>query len=964
MNWNVITRDSSPYQGKSRVYISYYEKDRAAVAKKISDMFLAHRNCAVFYSDAELEKTNPSQKNDALRQVQCVVFPVFSDRISLLAKAEEDLRLCETEHIPTIPIRMDGMESADFYREYQKVFGSLQLLMPFINDPTKIPFDEQLKQRLDSIFTDDSESYGVYQREGYFQKEIDQKIKAAFRGSIFISYRKSDRELVRDLIKHIHGDSALTDIMIWYDEYLTLGEDYNVELRERITDCDVFIILGTAASLVEGNYILTDEYPRACALGKKIILICTDASVDTQCRLCFSKADLVIREDGQRLLPEILKDIFQKKTGAMNDRPEERAYFLGKAYLEGKLTQMDRELGVHLIRWAANRSFRPAMQLMAHLYHVGVGVETDPDQRLRWLSRAEAAAAGQENQPAHNTRSLHDAVMLNCEQGDLYLRQMRMDQALECYKKMLQVALKMREHDQGVINHATYHILALNKIANTYMYQNNLAQARAYLKEALRVHDTLPENTVRMGGDLDHAESLMMLANLERDVKNYTEAIRLYKQSLAVAETASAISHFARAYSMRCDIMDSMGVVKMAMGDTLGARQCFIDGLSLAQSYAAEFKEKQAVYFISCAYKRLGDLSKSAKDLAAAAEYYMNAAKHSREQYHSEKTQSAAVEMCTCCISAAKALYSLERYSQANTFLLDVEMLVNQAEQNKERLPVSAADLAEVFQLLGNIAYMAKKPARSRFYFKCALKYRELIFTKDNSTESMINLAAAHYKIMTANPYIDDQESMAIACELYGFLYRKLQIPQLGNLYQNALNQRKKSENRIAQNRSSVFRWASRLLEKADLLEQYGITCAEGRRNRDRITTDILEMIILLVDSDSQINSSLVNLLNRTLGLELSISDLNRYFFMINAFGKTTKETMAAKVPEGIRFLSAVEGKMAKQVDYHDGVTYEMRIVMYVIGNWAVELINGTQDQLNRLNTYIDTIDLYIEEQQ
>ena len=56
----------------------------------------------------------------------------------------------------------------------------------------------------------------------------------AFAAKIFLSYRKKDRALARELMRTIHQDPLLRDVAIWYDEFLTLGEDFNAEIGSTI----------------------------------------------------------------------------------------------------------------------------------------------------------------------------------------------------------------------------------------------------------------------------------------------------------------------------------------------------------------------------------------------------------------------------------------------------------------------------------------------------------------------------------------------------------------------------------------------------------------------------------------------------------------------------------------------------------------------------------------------------------
>ena len=259
MEMEFITRGESSYQGKPKIYISYYGDNITEVVHHIVPLFLKHKNCTICYLKINGNKVDLNEKTDILKQMAVVVFPVSYTQLTLLSEAKEDMDLCKENHVPMIPILLDCTESAEFYLEYERVFGDIQLLMPHITDTSKVSYHELLENYLASIISDDVDSYCAYQREGYFPKNIMEMIPSAFRARVFLSYRKCDRRSVRELIAMLHKEPMLDDVMIWFDEYLIPGENYNVDLAEQISACDIFLILGTEAALAKNNYILTSD---------------------------------------------------------------------------------------------------------------------------------------------------------------------------------------------------------------------------------------------------------------------------------------------------------------------------------------------------------------------------------------------------------------------------------------------------------------------------------------------------------------------------------------------------------------------------------------------------------------------------------------------------------------------------------------------------------------------------------
>ena len=960
-NWQVITRDNSPYTGKIGFYISYYGADVESVSESISDLLLKQRNCAVFYSKSDALKMDQVDKINAFRHVQCVIFPVYSEKSLLMDKSKEDLNICMAEHIPVIPVFMDDHESSDFFEKYQKIFRDLQLLMPFNSDPTKLPFENVLEHYLEGAITDDMELYDVYQREGEFLHTINEQIKSAFRGSVFLSYRKKNRRIAQELINTIRSEPALADIMIWYDEYLALGESYNAELADRINNCDFMILLGTADTLEKGNYILSHEYPKACDAKKKIILACADKKVEALCKKHFSKAEIILKENELYHLPNILKELFGGTSDKMEDCPDKKNYLLGRAYMDGKLTETDRKLGVALIERAANNSYIPAMMLMAHLYHIGMGVEVSPEKRREWLARADETTDKCAKSKKHNFKELLSLIRLNNDQGDIYLKQTDMENAFKSYEKMLKYALMIRECETDVISWGTYHIMALNKLANTCIYQADNKKARSYLQEALRIHDEIKDRP-KAGGGLDYATTLSLLGNVERNETNYSEAARLYRLAIDATKITSNMARFARAYYIRCDVADSLGIIEMLQGNISSAEQCFKNLLEIAMAYMREFNDSDSKHFVCCAYRRLGDVLSQAGNMTETADCYINAVKYA-ESFHSlERTVSSHTLIYECCVSAGKAMYSLKKYSEAKEYLHKAERLISDSSENFVKVVVSVRATHEMYTLLGNIAYIEKRNARSYSYYKKALECSELAFSNEEDAEDLIALATAYYKILTSNLYINDSRAAERVCELYHRLYTQLKTDPVERMYHKALSIKESNESRIANLRNHVRKWTSSVLEKADSLEAYGMTCSEDISNRDRTISDTLAMVFFMMNSACEINDDLANFLGNVLGCDFTVGYLKSAFVAYSALNGNSKNAMDVTIPKSIRFLVDVDNTIQPGIDYHDGLAFNLRLSMYAIGWQVAEMIDGTEDAKLKLIRYMSAVDLYIED--
>jgi hypothetical protein len=64
-------------------------------------------------------------------------------------------------------------------------------------------------------------------------------------------------------MKLIHKNEFCRDIAIWYDEFLTPGENFNDSIRAALCKSDLFVLTVTPNLVNEPNYVEATEYPMA-----------------------------------------------------------------------------------------------------------------------------------------------------------------------------------------------------------------------------------------------------------------------------------------------------------------------------------------------------------------------------------------------------------------------------------------------------------------------------------------------------------------------------------------------------------------------------------------------------------------------------------------------------------------------------------------------------------------------------
>ncbi len=139
---------------------------------------------------------------------------------------------------------------------FSRGFGDLQYLDPKETDETRFRFDEVLE---------------TYVRSVLVSSELAEEVRAAFDAYIFLSYRKKDRRKAQELMRLIHCDPLCRDIAIWYDEFLTPGEDFNQAIGEMLEQNDMVALVVTPNLVNEINYVMTTEYP-AVRKHRKLVM--------------------------------------------------------------------------------------------------------------------------------------------------------------------------------------------------------------------------------------------------------------------------------------------------------------------------------------------------------------------------------------------------------------------------------------------------------------------------------------------------------------------------------------------------------------------------------------------------------------------------------------------------------------------------------------------------------------------
>jgi len=366
-NLNYKTRGNSTPQGKPRVYFCCHKKDFEQYFDEISNEILSKQNCVIWYADETVEYDEELFFN--LKQMQLFVMPITTNLLCTEnAALEIEFKFAIENHIPVLPL----MQENGLIELFNAKCGELQFLDKHNTDMTAISYDEKLEKYLSSVLIGD---------------ELAEKIRAAFDAYVFLSYRKKDRKYAQELMHLIHKNDFCRDIAIWYDEFLTPGENFNDSIKAALEKSGLFVLTVTPNLVNEINYIMTTEYPMARQDGKTILpaeLVPTDRQ-----KLSEKYVDIPVPTDAhnETELSEALLESIKKIAVKENDNSPEHNFFIGLAYLSGIDVEVDHEKAVHLITRAADDGVFEATDKLFTMYLNGIGVQRNYGKASEWFCK-------------------------------------------------------------------------------------------------------------------------------------------------------------------------------------------------------------------------------------------------------------------------------------------------------------------------------------------------------------------------------------------------------------------------------------------------------------------------------------------------------------------------------------------------------------------------------------------------
>lgn len=370
-------KERGALNGRPKAFFCCHPEDFDIYFSEITDEILnVQDNIVFFYHDPNEEFTDNGEIEDCLNEMQLMVVPV-TERFLTENNYGKDVELAYAmkHNLSVLPLIQE--QSLD--KLFENVFGKLQYLdkNKLSEDGTALSYEERLRKFLDAVILD---------------ADTIQKIRDAFDAYIFLSYRKKDRKYAQEIMRLIHENDFCRDIAIWYDEFLTPGENFNEAIVDAMKKSHLFVLAVTPSLLEQNNYVMDIEYPNAKSADMTIMPI---ESVETDravLREYYSEIPEPVRVEDTEALAERLRSVLGDIALRENDSDKRHKFFMGLAYLSGidvevnvdKAIQLLKE-SVSLVPWEMETSIPEAALKLSNIYEYGIGVKRNMIAACAWM---------------------------------------------------------------------------------------------------------------------------------------------------------------------------------------------------------------------------------------------------------------------------------------------------------------------------------------------------------------------------------------------------------------------------------------------------------------------------------------------------------------------------------------------------------------------------------------------------
>ena len=694
-----VRGDFSP-NGLQKVFFSFYPEDKERM-EKIAEDILAISNCAVWYHEDSMtaDDINLDDLGMKLQEMKLFVVIVSTNYLANDSLAKNwEYRFAMEHHIPVLPIAVESGLEEYFAVEMNRIhegYGDIQLLRSEVTDRTEISYYQKLARDSGAILLENEEV---------------ERIKQAFSGKIFLSYRKKDRRYANELMHTIHDIPSLRNVSIWFDEFMSSGEKWSDQIGDALKQSDVFLLLVSPSITEPDNYVIREEYPAARKQDKTIVSVGKNED----------KSKLPDIEDLRQIFPGLrvlvdgdnadeLESVLQEITAETESTPE-TDYLIGLAFFNGIEMERDTEKAVSLIVASARQNFPEAVEKLAEMYWKGDGIAVNYENSILWRKRLvdlykkkfdEIKEPGEMLEYfdalerlatcLYELSSFRDSLLYakqlaklmekitffsdsldfqhfyaraydlcgkNCRRLGLY------DDALAYADKYQKLAKKQYEQKPSTDNLHNISV-ACEWVGDAYYAVGDFEQTECWYLKALEIDRRIDEERKSIASAFTLSASLLVLGdvhircgNYKKADQIYAEAVQLRKRILAAEDTDEHQKQYGEAVLAR-------GTALLLNGETGEAGKCFSRTKEIFGNLAEKYGTIEAQHAYSVALNRCGKICEENRDFTQARECYIESLEIRRKILAKIRSTEAVYEYALVRLFKAKASRQLFDSSSA-----------------------------------------------------------------------------------------------------------------------------------------------------------------------------------------------------------------------------------------------------------------------------------------------------------
>lgn len=651
-----VRGDFSP-NGLQKVFFSFYPKDTAQM-EKIANDILDISDCAIWFHTDSLTEDDIDLDDLGMKLLEMKLFVVI---ISTNYLANDSLSknweygFAVEHHIPVLPIAVESGLEEYFAVEMNRIhdgYGDIQLLRSAVTDRTEISYYQKLARDLGTILLGNGDV---------------ERIKQAFSGKVFLSYRKKDRKYANELMHTIHSIPSLRNVSIWFDEFMSSGEKWGDQIEDALTQSDVFLLMVSPSITEPDNYVIREEYPAARKHDKTIISVKKNEDKSgtpdiEELRRIFPGLRVFVDGDDVDELENVLREISVEA----GSTPETN-YLIGLAYFNGIGMEHDTEKAVTLIVASARQNLPEAVKKVADMYWKGDGIAINYENSILWRKRLvdlyeqrfdEIKESKELLEYLKALESLSTCLYELCSFREALLYSKRME-------KLTRQIVSFSDNSDSQYYHAQAYDLCGKNCVRLGLYDDAIAYANKHRRLAERIYEQKPSNDnlhnisvscERVGdayyaiGDFEQTEYWYLRAlEIDRridELQNSVESAFSLSASMLVlgdvfirhGEYAKADQIYAEAIQMRTRILAAedtdehqrqygeavlaRGTALMLIGEAGEAGKCFSEAREIFRSLAESYGTIEAQYAYSVALNRCGKICEENRDYSQACECY------------------------------------------------------------------------------------------------------------------------------------------------------------------------------------------------------------------------------------------------------------------------------------------------------------------------------------------------------